>query len=475
MTEPNRDKTPEPQQSKVRAKPWTPDPTIQSPGIFTRDARLPPTPPGSSFIEALNLIVGSALGIEWYVSYKTDDSACICGGQRGVEFDVAIHRPVNRNDDYLTTVDHIVSEPEIAAPLERILHDTQALVTNRTALFVGHVRKPVPENPFQPALLHVGIGNRWAVTPASSEENRIAEFVIWNIQVILWLREEARRYSMIPGVTNSPPLLIGTPTHQPQVSSPSSTAEITNLPLEKGWQSVLWPQGWNPFGAVVPWVGLSSPAIYQPYAFDTGYWLEYLNQLKDSQGFTPNLIETVRCSLPAVLGPDWQIEYRGSKHHILRHKKHYWIFDLTECTTARDNLSSTRRPFRILEPSGPCCPKSSCVSVNIICTSAEQSDAVARAVCDRRSGTCGPASSFFIGEKFETKLWTICAHLNGVREPKPLHPSHCTRPGVDTSAWWSDKASYDLCSLRLIWALKIFHKACLEHEKASRKTRRHSE
>lgn len=468
MTEPNRHTTPVPSLPNRHVDPWKPNPALKGPGIFTRDTSIPPTTPGASFIEALRHLADSAFDGDWFVECKTDDAARVwCSGPERLDFHVAIHRPTSRLDDYVTTVDHLVTDSILAAPLERILRDHRELVTKRTALLVGYVHKPPTADPFERFGLQVGIGNRWPVAPASSEENRIAEFVVWNIQVILWLREEARSYlrNCPTAITPPPPLTPEAPltAHSIRITrpaSPSSTDQPTSSPV-KSWESILHPQGWDPFDKLVPWVGLASPAVFQPLAFDIGYWFEFWTQHGEKHGRTPDLVETVRRSLALYLGSGWRIEYHGYQHHILRHETHPWSFVIREQKTIMSRLCDRPRPFRISTPGGPYCPTGDSASVTLICQTPALADAVAREVCDHRAGTASIASSFFADNR--PGEYAIHGHVNGFIGEKPVHPWRFATPSFDGFAWWNEHSTHHNCTLKLqvIWALKILHTACL--------------
>jgi len=452
--------------------PWSPSTLIPRPGIFTRDAVIPHSTPGASFIEAIRSLVDEdALGSGWFVNWHAPDAVRIFRGHPNpLSFEVAIQRPVNRGDDYVTTVDHEVTDPEIAAPLERILRDHREQVSQLTALFVGHVRKPVADNPFQPALLHVGIGNRWPVPPASTEENRIAEFVIWNIKVILWLRAEALQHGRNACVTYPAPQPTPSPVHRaPSAANPPASrlplpAQREPLP-EKGWEAILWPRGWDPFGTLVPWVGLCSPAVFQPLVFDTGYWFEFWTEHGARHGVTASLIETVRRALPLYLDKDWYIEYRGHSHHFLRHEKHPWIFEIRECRTYCSERTQHPVPYRIRPPGGPFCPTGNAASVRLISPSREQAESVARELCDRRAGTCDARTGFRNNHAPGEVKWSVWADLSGGIGGNPVFPWRHARPGLDASGWWADQSWHRgaLLNLKVVWALKLLHESCLRH------------
>lgn len=476
MTEPNRDATNPPLNPSPVAKPWTLSPLNPRPGIFTRDAKIPRTLPGASFVEALRSLVGPALGEDWHATWQAEDSVRIWRGHPGpLSFEVAIHRPTDRDGDYVTSVDHEVTDPQIAAPLEHILREHRKTVSGLTALLVGHVRKEVPGNPFQPALLHVGIGNRWPVPPSSAEENRIAEFVIWNIQVLLWLRAEAERYG---GGGTGAQLNSGTAERllggsgEPKASSLKPKEEAgAGRKLERGWEAILWPKGWDPFGALVPWVGLSSPAVFQPLAFDAGYWFEQWTEQSGARGGMHGLIETARRALPSHLGPDWYVDSRSQTHAFLRHEKHPWIFEIRERKTICTERRQHPVPFSIRTPGGPFCPTGTAASVRVICPSQQQAEGVAREVCDRRSGTCDATASFYPDSAEGSVKWGVRADLSGSGGVAPAFPWRHARPGLDASGWWAEGSwqRHALLKLQVIWALKILHAACLRHERANGK------
>jgi len=497
MTEPNRDDTlPAPHsppnnppavqplspQAIKPLGPWHPDPAIPHPGIFTRDAVIPSATPGTSFIGSLRFLVPKVFGIDWYVQRRSDDSAKIWSRRPiDVPFEVAIRRPTNRGDDFITTVDHVVSAPDVAAALERLLSDHQERVSEFTALLVGQVRQPDPDKPSDPALLHVGIGNRWPVHPSSSEEHRLAEFVVWNIQIILWLRSQARRQIHLllaaprpaPSSQHSPePCIAATELTSQRASelsippaNPANTSPRSSLPspLSKGWESIPWPLSGNPSADTAPWVGLCSNAVYQPLAFDPGYWLEFWTSHCDGSKGGVGLIEAIHRALPLYLDPEWRLEYRGSTRQFLRHPKHQWIFEIKERKFTGFRPEDAPSPFRIRPPGGPYCPTGTAYEVRLIMNSVEEASAVAQEICDRRAGTCDTAASFFRDLSPDSVRWGIVAQLAPFTPRAPAHSQRHARPGFDVSGWWDGDPLRRLPfqTLRIIWALKIFHESCL--------------
>ena len=261
-----------------------------------------------------------------------------------------------------------------------------------------------------------------------------------------------------PSETAIPPSPAAQPLSRSAVPLPSPSRPV------KGWESIPWPLGGNPFGPHIPWVGLCSPAIFQPLAFDLGYWLEYWAKPEVGGSGSISLIEAVRRALPVHLDAGWRIEYCGPSHQFLRHSEHPWIFQIKEKRTALGPLDNLPSYFGIGQPNGRFgCPNTSGIEVRLITTTLEHASAVAREVCDLRAGTSDIAASFFRDRSPDSVRWGIIAHLSSFITT-PAHPQRHARPGFDAARWWSSpdqRIPFD--TLRALWALKILHAACLRH------------
>lgn len=206
MTEPNRDASSRPDQYGTNPRtspprrpipgpgPRLPDPTLPHPGIFGQPScRIPEPPAGEPLWEALRRLIDEHLGVRWAVEVQPERRAVVRKLDEPLRFNVSID--VTRPDaPYTTLVLHPVDDSDFAEKVESVLLEYRAEIRRTTELAIGYKHDINLDDPDTLSGFEISVLNRWKPIPPRSHEGRIARFLLWNIDVILWVRAQARAY-----------------------------------------------------------------------------------------------------------------------------------------------------------------------------------------------------------------------------------------------------------------------------------------
>jgi hypothetical protein len=204
MTEPNRDDLSNFKDHlsdnliNQRPRPWKYDDTIPHPGTFGNascrvpeiSANLRPVP---DLWQSLRLLVDDHHGVRWVVDVAEHGrSATLRKTDENLRFQLSVD--VTREDtSYATLVRHPVDDPALADCIEDFILSGPFHQS-------GHVNIPLRVgcghdiDPCDPLALHnfeLSVLVRWNPPPGRAEEHRIAQFFLWNVDVLLWIRNQA--------------------------------------------------------------------------------------------------------------------------------------------------------------------------------------------------------------------------------------------------------------------------------------------
>lgn len=189
MTEPNRDTTNEPDDRRPRRIVF-PKSTIPHPGVFERDCRVPEPPASLALWDALRHAVDEHLGVRWVIDLSAARRFVLRKVDEDLRFDLEVD--LTRSDcPYATLVRHHVADLALADRIETILLEFPRELRASVPLKIGYGHDIDPRSPESLANFQLSILTRWNPAPTRPQEHRIAQYLLWNVDVLLWLRAQA--------------------------------------------------------------------------------------------------------------------------------------------------------------------------------------------------------------------------------------------------------------------------------------------
>lgn len=196
MTDHNRDATNDPIPPKHPAPqpPWRvvfPKHHIPHPGLFEQPScRVPEAPEGLGRWDALRHLVDAHLGVRWVVDAEGDRKVVLRKVDEDLRFELSVD--FTRSDaPYATLVTHPVSGDDLIWKTEIVLLEFPGELNDSIPLKIGYGHDIDVHEPEKPINFQLSVLTRWNPAPLASQEHRIARYLLWNVDVLLWLRAQA--------------------------------------------------------------------------------------------------------------------------------------------------------------------------------------------------------------------------------------------------------------------------------------------
>ena len=165
-----------------------PNPDVQHPGIVNVNCPIPPSPPGLPLWEALRRASDEYFGVRWVLDVIDEDHAKLTKVDEALVFNLSIDR-TRKDCPYLTRVELPIDDPKIAGRVHEIVLEYQPDIQKSVNVRIGFSHDLDFKDELAIPNFRISTATRWLEVPHSKDEHRVADYVLWKVTVLLWLKE----------------------------------------------------------------------------------------------------------------------------------------------------------------------------------------------------------------------------------------------------------------------------------------------